>query len=272
MSIAEDIKARRFTIDADEFAFVLATTKVQKHQAGKHDQKTHAGGRGGGIESWSKENDLDYKYVERVYSETYDMNTYDEANTGNNDVANAVQYYVEDGYVSMNGLARGKNVDPATTELATANSIANLDKAITESPDIIGDKNLYRVYSNKVLENIEQGDVLVDKGFLSTTRIDITDTNVSSRTVREKLGMISRSDDTIAVILPSPQKKGQGLIVDDWLSANGRPFQRDFEQREFEVILPRNTSVTFLGFRAEQPPEYLGGAIREKVAIFQRND
>lgn len=48
MSIAEDIKARRFVIEADEFAFVLATTKVEKHQAGKHDQKTHAGRSGGG--------------------------------------------------------------------------------------------------------------------------------------------------------------------------------------------------------------------------------
>ena len=47
MSIAEDIKARRFVVDANEFAFVLATTKVEKHQAGKHDQKTHGKGGGG---------------------------------------------------------------------------------------------------------------------------------------------------------------------------------------------------------------------------------
>jgi hypothetical protein len=138
-----------------------------------------------------------------------------------------------------------------------------LDKAISDSPDIVGDKNLYRVYSDRVINNLEAGDVVIDKGFLSTTRIDITGSDLTARNTRERLGSITDSSDTMAVILPSSNKTGKGLLVDMWLPANGIPSGGTNFEKELEVILPRNTELTFLGFE---------GSFQEKVAIFQRSN
>jgi hypothetical protein len=241
---------------------------VQKHAPGQHDQKTHGGKGGGGGVSWSKENNFKLNYTENteiygIYDETFDVNTYDPTDTGNNDVVNAVTNYTENGYKEMNDLARGRGLDPSIDQRYVEGSIANLDKAIDDCPQIIGDKNLYRVYSDRVLEKLEVGDVVVDKGFLSTTRIDITGSDLTSRNARERLGSITDSADTMAVILPSPNETGKGLIVDMWLPANGISSAGTIVERELEVILPRNTSLTFLGYQ---------GSFQEKVAIFQRND
>jgi hypothetical protein len=53
---------------------------------------------------------------------------------------------------------------------------SNLDKAIEESPELFGDKNLYRVVGKSLTDELEEGDILTDKGFTSTTRVDITST------------------------------------------------------------------------------------------------
>lgn len=254
------------------FELIITKKRVNKHAPGQHDQKTHGGGgsKGGGV-SWSKENNFKLNYTENQeiydkYSKHYSVDPNlplgESGNPAFSEEIDAVDYYIGSGYVEMNGVSRGKSLDPAIDTKYVSQRNANLDTAIAQSPDIVGDKNLYRVYSDKVLENLEPGDTVIDKGFTSTTRIDITGSDLTSRNTRERLGNIQDSADTMAVIVPSPNKTGKGLMVDMWLPANGE-LTSDNASRELEVILPRNTALTFIGYQ---------GSFQEKVAIFQRND
>ena len=239
--------------------------EVKKH--GTHDQKTHAGGRGGGATaSWSADNNFTMNYDENLklrqaYEAKYKKsNRYSKTEAG--EELSAVEFYVADGYEEMNAHSRGlETFDAPTTEhIDRLNS--RMDNAIDKAPPVVGDKNLYRVYSDRVLTDLQPGDKIVDKGFLSTTRVDLTGTSLSSRNTRSGLGSIRESADTVAVILPNANKNGKGLVVGDFFASNGNN-ENGIWQREFEVILPRNTELTFLGYQETE---------LERVAVFQRND
>lgn len=249
--------------------------EVKKH--GTHDQKTHAGGRGGSspmdsfrdATAWSTSNNFKMDYTENqavknAYESRYSKSTNEaKGTTEEYEELSAVEFYIGDGYETMNGRSRGKleNIDAPTGEYIDDFNM-KVDSAIDKAPPIVGDKNLYRVYSDKVLADLQPGDKVVDKGFLSTTRVDLTGTALSSRNTRERLGDIRPSSDTVAVILPNQTKSGKGLIVDAYLPANGN-VENGIWQREFEVLLPRNTELTFLGYQEGE---------MEKVAVFRRND
>lgn len=145
-----------------------------------------------------------------------------------------------------------------------------LDKLIDEAPTLFldkdimpqkmfGDKTLYRVYSEKVLANLNEGDTIVDKGFLSTTRIDIT----ADSSARRLLGDINPSKDVVGVILPNESKSGKGFAVDMYKTAVGS--LGDISKNEKEVLLPRNTPLKFIGYQTDVGNE-------AKVAVFQRMD
>jgi len=238
---------------------------VKKH--GSHDQKTHAGGRGGAIPpTWSKENNFTFGYDENLklrqaYEAKYKKsNRYAENEAG--EELSAVEFYVADGYEEMNAYSRGLETfdGPTIQHIDRLNS--RMDNAIDKAPPVVGDKNLYRVYSDRLLTDLQPGDKIVDKGFLSTTRIDITGTSLSSRNTRSGLGSIRDSADTVAVILPNADKNGKGLVVSDFFASNGNN-ENGIWQREFEVILPRGTELTFLGYQEGE---------MERVAVFQRNN
>ena len=147
-----------------------------------------------------------------------------------------------------------------------------MDKLIAEAPElytdekgmpqkIVGDKNLYRVFSNKVLSQLNEGDVFQDKGFLSTTRIDVTQEQNSS--ARDWMGGISPSQDTVAIILPNESKSGKGLAVDLYRTAVQDT--STIADSEKEILLPRNTPLKFIGYKTDVGTE-------ARVAIFQRLD
>jgi hypothetical protein len=147
------------------------------------------------------------------------------------------------------------------------NRVADLDKLIEESPDMFGDKNLYRVFANDVLQDLNEGDVLTDKAYLSTTRVDITDSkNIDTL---QNLQMISESNDRTAIILPSPSGKGKGLAVDYMKNAVSDLFTNtSTANSEKEVILPRNTSIKYMGLKEVGK----GTENSMVVAVFQRMD
>lgn len=246
------------------------TEKFAKHLQGKHDQKTH--GRGGGSYEASESamlalTDKDYRRAKNYNDETengyliYKQAYVDESK---DDVLPTQVYdYAGMGYETINGYLRTPPTNVSEypqSILELQNTVAVIDKGIEESPDMFGDKNLYRVFSNRTLENLNPGDTFIDKGFLSTTRADIT----FDKDTRKTLGDISSTDDTVALILPSPSGQGKGLAVDFLLRASGHRNFSEIWAREQEVLLPRETPLLFLGF-AEK-----AGA--EKVAIFQRQD
>lgn len=257
---------------------LLFSEKIVKHLQGKHDQKTH--GRGGGSYGASESamlalTDRDYRRAKN-YNEEHDKGylIYKEAYVDEsvNDVLPTQIYdYAGLGYENINGYLRTQPKDVSQypqSILELQNSIAVIDRGIEKSPDVFGDKNLYRVFSNRTLENLNPGDTFIDKGFLSTTRADIT----FDKDTRITLGDISSSDDTVALILPSPSGKGKGLAVDWLLRASGR---RDFSEhwaREQEVLLPRETPLLFLGFAEKAGIAQHLTYEAERVAIFQRQD
>jgi hypothetical protein len=154
----------------------------------------------------------------------------------------------------------------------TQKDVEALDKLISEAPElytdakgmpqkIFGDKNLYRAFSDKVLENLQEGDIFQDKGFLSTTRVDITQEEQGE--TRSWMGGINPSNDTVAVILPNETKSGKGLAVDMYRTAVQDV--SSIADDEKEVLLPRNTPLKFLGYKTDVGTE-------ARVAVFQRMD
>lgn len=140
--------------------------------------------------------------------------------------------------------------------------IANsLDSLIDKSVSLFGDKTLYRVYSNNTLVNLQEGDIVTDKGFLSTTRIDVTQEGQSE--TRNWMGDLSRTPDTVGIILPSESKSGKGLAVDIYRTVvDDTSYASDTEK---EILLPRNTPLKFIGYKTDVGME-------ARVAIFQRLD
>ena len=177
-------------------------------------------------------------------------------------------YAITHGKEILDSQNSGKN--PAAQR--TQKDVEALDKLIAEAPElytdskgmpqkIFGDKNLYRVFSDNVLSQLNEGDIFQDKGFLSTTRIDITHEEQSS--ARTWMGGISPSQDTVAVILPNESKSGKGLAVDMYRTAVQDTSAVSADEKE--VLLPRNTPLKFIGYKTDVGNE-------ARVAVFQRMD
>ena len=241
-------------------------SRVQKH--GSHNQKTHGGKGGGGGEASTSAmmafNDENYRMIDDWDSEdnkkltTAYKDRYTELNEENIKAQFQVDNYATSGYKGINETLRGKR----TSDTYMENKISVLDKAIEESPDMFGGTNLYRVTEDSLLENLDPGDVFIDKGFMSTTRTNVTE----NATLRNALGEIGSGNDTVTVILPSPSKSGKGLAVDTFLTARGQDGTGEFWGKESEVLLPRDTALLFLGISTST--DHQG----KPIAIFQRMD
>jgi len=258
----------------DDGSWLLA-----KHAPGKHDQKTH-GRRGGGgtlreqLEALGAssrsirliENPLflplrnvseeDSKYDD-AYSDAYPSETMNDRTLN----VNAVRNYQGDGYQRINAALRGNksSTNPEYDDYM-AGRIKSIDEAIDSAPNVYGEDNLYRVYSDRLLENLQPGDIIEDKGFLSTTRQDLTE---SSSALRVSLGNISDTNDTVAVLMPPKSGITKGLAVDKYLQYGGVDITGLPAEDEFEVLLARGSKMLFLA------NTFKNG---ERVALFERLD
>jgi hypothetical protein len=243
---------------------------VLKH--GEHDQKTHG--------NWAKDN-----FDEEALGEDA-QNTYFDAygvTTGaikepvgiSRAEIRSLDEYTADGFKRINThlleAKSGENKDESSgaksSREAIEENVANLDKLIEESPDLFGDKNLYRIFSKEVIDSMEEGDVLTDKAFMSTTRVDIT--NPSNIETLQNLQLLTELDTKEAIILPSPSGRGKGLAVDYMKNAvSDFVSNTSTANSEKEVLLPRGTSLKFMGFKKINPmtDNFMD------VAVFQRMD
>jgi hypothetical protein len=147
------------------------------------------------------------------------------------------------------------------------NRVTDIDKIIEEAPELFGDKNLYRVFDKSVLDTLEEGDVLTDKGFMSTTRVDIT--SKEGLDVLQNLQIIRTTDNKPSIILPSESKTGKGIAVDYVKNAVSDLFDNiSTADNEKEVLLPRETSIKFMGYKKINE----GKDDVMDVAVFQRLD
>jgi hypothetical protein len=238
-------------------------TAVQKHSSrdvlkhGEHDQSSHGNWADGNFNEELQEEDLQNEYFDRYGITT---SAPKEPVGVTMEEIEAVNKYSGDGFRQVNGLLRGTSPGVSTTQ----DTIDQLDKVIEGAPVSFGDTNLYRVYERTVLSGLEEGAIMTDKGFLSTTRVDLTDENYKD--VRDSIGLIADSEDIVAIILPNATKSGKGLAVDSFKNA-----VQDFatgipnSSLEREVLLPRSTPLKFIGYKRDVGME-------AEIAVFQRMD
>ena len=193
------------------------------------------------IDEWRENNEVESEYE-----------------MGDSDLEDAIYTYA-----TKHGGELLERVNSGETPMAERNQrdIDALDKLIDESPALFGEKTLYRVFSDKVLENLQEGDIMRDPGFLSATRIDVTQEGQSS--ARTWIGGIKETPDTVAVILPSESGTGKGLAVDIYRTVvDDTSTVADTEK---EILLPRDTPLKFIGYKTDVGTE-------ARVAVFQRMD
>ena len=193
------------------------------------------------IDEWRENNEVESKYE-----------------MGDSDLEDAIYTYA-----TKHGAELLERVNSGETPMAERNQrdVDALDKLIDESPALFGEKTLYRVFSDKVLENLQEGDIMRDPGFLSTTRIDVTQEGESS--ARTWMGGIKETPDTVGIILPSESGTGKGLAVDIYRTVvDDTSTVADTEK---EILLPRDTPLKFIGYKTDVGTE-------ARVAVFQRMD
>lgn len=144
--------------------------------------------------------------------------------------------------------------------LATKREVAALDSLIAASPVAFGDKPLYRVFDDKVLKDLKPGDVVTDKGFLSTTRINVSAEDQNQ--ARTWLSGIDTTPDTAGIILPNKGRNGKGIAVDAFRTAIDKT--NTVSDTEKEILLPRNTPLRFLG--------YAMVGMEDRAPVFERLD
>jgi hypothetical protein len=253
--------------------FPIGYKPVIKH--GEHDQSSHG--------SWATNNfdeETQGEEAQNTYFEKYGIKTDGSKDPVgiSRDEIRSLNTYTADGYAEINGYLRRFDRNPDEDDSTSAKEyrqmqeyrVADLDKLIEEAPEFFGDKNLYRVFDKSITDTLEVGDVLTDKGFMSTTRVDIT--SQEGLDVLQNLQMIRVTDDTPSIILPSNSKRGKGLAVDYVKNAVSDLFDNvSTAANEKEVLLPRNTSLKFMGYK-QVINETPTSASALKVAIFQRMD
>ena len=243
---------------------------VKKH--GTHDQKDHGNWARGNFNEETEGEDAQNAYFERYGIKTDGSK---EPVGISRDEIKSLNDYTADGYAKINGYLRRFDRNPNEEDSIDAQQfrqileykVTDLDKLIEEAPELFGDKNLYRVFDKNVLDTLKEGDVLTDKGFMSTTRVDIT--SEEGFDVLQNLQMIRTTDDRASIILPSKSKTGKGLAVDYVKNAVSDLFDNvSTAANEKEVLLPRNTSLKFMGLKKINART--DNAM--DIAVFQRMD
>lgn len=235
---------------------------VKKH--GDHDQSSHGSWASGNFNEESEGESAQGKYFDTYGVE---IKTNEPVGIQQSEIE-ALNFYTGDGYTDINNNARFGIAHPEeSVEAIIQDRISNLDTLIEQSPDMFGDKNLFRVFDKSLIDTLEKGDVLTDKGFMSTTRVDIT--SKEGLEVLQNLQLIRVTDDRASIILPSESKTGKGLAVDYLKNAISDAFTNvATANNEKEVLLPRGTSLKFMGYKKVNE----GADDVMDVAVFQRLD
>jgi hypothetical protein len=251
-------------------ALPIGYKPVFKH--GEHDQSSHGSWATGNFDEETQGEDAQNTYFEKYGIKTDGSK---EPVGISREEIRSLNDYTADGYAKINGYLRRFDRNPNEEDSIDAqqfrqmleNKVTDIDKLIEESPELFGDKNLFRVFDKSVLDNLKEGDVLTDKGFMSTTRVDIT--SKEGLDVLQNLQIIRTTEDIASIILPSESKTGKGLAVDYVKNAVSDLFDNiSTADNEKEVLLPRGTSIKFIGYKKINE----GKVDVMDVAVFQRLD
>jgi hypothetical protein len=238
---------------------------MAKHQ--EHDQSTHgswANGVGGVVGAGSVFNEeTGYDDLYATYSERYGIDQQGKIVGMSQDQYDALDDYTQSGYLRVNKQLR-ENLT------GSEEGIKNLDKLIAEAPVSFGETTLFRVMDETIVGSLKAGDVMVDKGFISTTRVDITQTE--NQETRKWFGYIDQETSTmVAVIRPNKGGNGKGIAVDVLRTVVDKT--SSISDTEKEVLLPRATPMKFIGFEKSPSGEKDDSSPYDgRVAVFERMD
>jgi hypothetical protein len=238
----------RFLTETLDGIEITRAKDVAKH--GDHDQSSHGSWATGGASGVS-DSELERAYQDygglseetgysAVYAYTHNgyeiLNTYLRTNSFFDDL-------LEDAKGEFPALlVDAAEIDEMDNERVKMKAILDattsaLDTAIDEAPQVLEDKIVFRVVSVDALKDLKEGDVYTEKGYVSTTSVDLrTDSKL-----RENLAQIDRqTDDVVAIIYNG--KNGKGLSVNgiQEAAANKNAFEN-------EIILPRGRDFKFIG-------------------------
>jgi hypothetical protein len=241
--------------------FEAGLRPILKHQ--EHDQSSHGNWATGNFNEETEGEGAQGNYFERY---GFDIKTGEPTGISIEGVR-ALDFYTGDGFSDINNNLRFGPKGDRVADERVAEIISDLDKLIDDAPEMFGDKNLYRVVGKSLIDELEKGDVLTDKGFMSTTRVDIT--SREGLEVLQNLQLLRVGDVTPSIILPTESKSGRGVAVDYLKNAVSDKFTNvATANNEKEVLLPRGTSLKFKGYKVVN--EGTDDAMR--VAIFERMD
>jgi len=236
---------------------------VQKHGGGSHTESDHGNWANGGVAGAVFDEEAEYDDLYVTYSERYGIDHQGKVVGMTQDQYDAIDDYTQSGYLRINKQLRENMI-------GSQEGIKNIDKAIEEAPVLFGKTTLFRVMDESIVGSLKAGDVMVDKGFISTTRVDITQTK--NQETRKWFGYIDQETSTmVAVIRPNKSGNGKGIAVDVLRTAVDKT--STVSDTEKEVLLPRSTPMKFIGFEKSPSGEKDDGSPYDgRVAVFQRMD
>jgi hypothetical protein len=216
---------------------VFVFPPLRKHLAGQHDQSSHG--------NWASEAGIpipenpDGTFVEAVFSKDFYKKLTEKE-------FQSVGNYQHDGYKEINKVLRfpEKNAEGLET---WSDTIEAIDSAIVKAGEVIPDNTaVFRVVHDKFFMGapvlgvppIEIGSVITDKGYTSTTMIDL------SKLTSDEKSSYARSNKMLIRI--DLGKNKSGLAVNSIYENYNKVGLFTLQEREF--LLPRGTSFEYAGF------------------------
>jgi hypothetical protein len=228
--LTREVKAKEIFTSGDSWLeWGYAPSTVQKHQ--DHDQKTHGNwATGGGDTAINKfENAANQAYGTGEEAFTIDY-------TGDNSVA-ALGEYLARGHTVNDNIRSSGDLDRGDGKTyADSSVVKGLDNAIEMAPRMPNQK-VWRTASAEAIENLKVNGVYIDKGFTSTTAVDIT--HPDNGMLLLTLSTVSSGRKALMEI--DTGSVGKGLYIPKMFP--GQPIA----EKEREFLLPRETKMRYLG-------------------------
>ena len=149
----------------------------------------------------------------------------------------ALESYQMKGYSEINDSLRSKSEEEAL-KFDLGRKISVLDSLIARVPEVKSETPLYRVFAKKIVGDLEPGQILRDKGFLSTTHLDLTDSSHAKALADFKQTLSFGQEMVVGRIVPNGNYSG--INVNSVVS-------NMFYKEEEEFILPRGSELRYLG-------------------------
>ena len=209
--------------------FEAGLRPILKH--GDHDQKTHGnwatGGGDSAINKFENAANQAYGTGEEAFTIYY---------TGDNSVA-ALGEYLARGHTVNDNIRSSGDLDRGDGKTYAESSVVKgLDNAIEMAPRMPNQK-VWRTASAEAIENLKVNGVYIDKGFTSTTAVDIT--HPDNGMLLLTLSTVSSGRKALMEI--DTGSVGKGLYIPKMFP--GQPIA----EKEREFLLPRETKMRYLG-------------------------